>query len=56
MQLARETEQKLEEAEQQCRDLTKSFFAECRPCVKDSCKAFFTSTCRRGYASFTFKV
>ncbi|XP_012708642.2 clusterin-like protein 1 [Fundulus heteroclitus] len=56
MQLARETEQKLEEAERQCRDLTKSFFVECRPCLEDSCKAFFTSTCRRGYASFTFKV
>ncbi|XP_023182511.1 clusterin-like protein 1 isoform X1 [Xiphophorus maculatus] len=56
MQLARETEQKLEEAEQQCRDLTKSFFGECRPCLEDSCKAFFTSTCRRGYASFVFKV
>uniref|UniRef100_A0A3B5QQY8 Clusterin n=1 Tax=Xiphophorus maculatus TaxID=8083 RepID=A0A3B5QQY8_XIPMA len=54
--LARETEQKLEEAEQQCRDLTKSFFGECRPCLEDSCKAFFTSTCRRGYASFVFKV
>ncbi|MED6245607.1 hypothetical protein ATANTOWER_005483 [Ataeniobius toweri] len=56
MQLARETEQKLEEAERQCRDLTKSFFGECRPCLENSCKAFFTSTCRRGYASFTFKV
>ncbi|XP_054893907.1 clusterin-like protein 1 isoform X2 [Poeciliopsis prolifica] len=56
MQLARETEQKLEEAERQCRDLTKSFFGECRPCLEDSCKAFFTSTCRRGYASFVFEV
>ncbi|XP_015232944.1 PREDICTED: clusterin-like protein 1 [Cyprinodon variegatus] len=56
MQLARETEQRLEEAEQQCRDLTKSFFGECRPCLEDSCKAFFTSTCRRGYTSFTLKV
>uniref|UniRef100_A0A3B3Z1J8 Clusterin n=1 Tax=Poecilia mexicana TaxID=48701 RepID=A0A3B3Z1J8_9TELE len=54
--LARETEQKLEEAERQCRDLTKSFFGDCRPCLEDSCKAFFTSTCRRGYASFVFKA
>uniref|UniRef100_A0A3B3VYV7 Clusterin n=1 Tax=Poecilia latipinna TaxID=48699 RepID=A0A3B3VYV7_9TELE len=53
--LARETEQKLEEAERQCQDLTKSFFGDCRPCLEDSCKAFFTSTCRRGYASFVFK-
>ncbi|XP_043961238.1 clusterin-like protein 1 [Gambusia affinis] len=56
MQLAREAEQKLEEAEWQCRDLAKSIFGECRSCLEDSCKAFFTSTCRRGYASFVFKV
>lgn len=56
MQLAKETEQKLEEAEQQCQDLTKSSFGECRPCLEDSCKAFYMSTCRRGFASFAFKV
>ncbi|XP_039473780.1 clusterin-like protein 1 [Oreochromis aureus] len=56
MQLAKETQQKLEEAEQQCQDLTKSSFGECRPCLEDSCKAFYTSTCRRGFASFSFKV
>ncbi|XP_044033050.1 clusterin-like protein 1 isoform X2 [Siniperca chuatsi] len=56
MQLARETEQKLEEAEQRCQDLTKSSFEECRPCLEDTCKAFYTSTCRRGFASFSFKV
>lgn len=56
MQLLKETEQKLEQAEQQCQDLTKSFFGECRPCLEDSCKAFYTSTCRRGFASFSFKV
>ncbi|XP_047423719.1 clusterin-like protein 1 isoform X2 [Mugil cephalus] len=56
MQLAKETEQKLEEAEQQCLDLTKSAFGECRPCLEDSCKAFYTSTCRRGFTSFSFKV
>uniref|UniRef100_A0A3B5AA74 Clusterin n=1 Tax=Stegastes partitus TaxID=144197 RepID=A0A3B5AA74_9TELE len=50
------TEQKLEEAEQRCRDLTKSSFGKCRPCLEDSCKAFYTSTCRRGFASFSFKV
>ncbi|XP_061569544.1 clusterin-like protein 1 [Cololabis saira] len=55
-QLAKETEQKLEEAEQKCRDLTKSSFRRCQPCLEDSCKAFYTSTCRRGYASFSFKV
>ncbi|XP_075936443.1 clusterin-like protein 1 [Anarhichas minor] len=56
MQLVRETEQKLEEAEQQCQYLTKSSFEECQPCLEDTCKAFYTSTCRRGFASFSFKV
>ncbi|XP_033494946.1 clusterin-like protein 1 [Epinephelus lanceolatus] len=56
MLLVRETEQKLEEAERQCQDLTKSSFEECRPCLEDTCKAFYTSTCRRGFASFSFKV
>uniref|UniRef100_A0A3Q1F8B2 Clusterin n=1 Tax=Acanthochromis polyacanthus TaxID=80966 RepID=A0A3Q1F8B2_9TELE len=54
--LAKETKQKLDEAEQKCRDLTKSSFGKCRPCVEESCKAFYTSTCRRGFASFSFKV
>ncbi|XP_028425726.1 clusterin-like protein 1 [Perca flavescens] len=56
MQLVWETEQKLKEADQQCQDLTKSSFDECRPCLEDTCKAFFTSKCRRGFASFSFKV
>nr|XP_046228101.1 clusterin-like protein 1 [Scatophagus argus] len=55
-QLARETEKKLEEAEQQCQDLTRASLEECRPCLEDTCKAFYTSTCRRGFASFSFKV
>ncbi|XP_062297397.1 clusterin-like protein 1 [Scomber scombrus] len=56
MQLARETEQKLKEAEWQCQDLTKSTFEECRPCLEDTCKTFFTSVCRRGFTSFSFQV
>ncbi|XP_069015482.1 clusterin-like protein 1 [Embiotoca jacksoni] len=55
-QLAKETEQKLMEAEQLCQNSTRSFFGECRPCLEDSCKAFYASTCRRGYAAFSFKV
>ncbi|XP_065805022.1 clusterin-like protein 1 [Labrus bergylta] len=55
-QLARETEQKLEEAERQCQDLTKSSFEECRPCLEVACKDFYTSTCRRGFTSFSFKL
>ncbi|KAM7369798.1 hypothetical protein PAMP_011089 [Pampus punctatissimus] len=56
IQLFRETEQKLQEAERQCQDLTKSTFEKCRPCLEDTCKTFFTSECRRGFTSFSFKV
>ncbi|CAJ1082512.1 clusterin-like protein 1 [Xyrichtys novacula] len=56
MQLALETEQRLEEVERQCRDLTKSSFDECRPCLEDTCKDFYASTCRRGFTSFSYKV
>uniref|UniRef100_A0A3B3H902 Clusterin-like protein 1 n=1 Tax=Oryzias latipes TaxID=8090 RepID=A0A3B3H902_ORYLA len=49
-------EHKLEEAEQQCRESTKSSLEECKPCLEDTCKAFYASTCRRGFASFSFKV
>ncbi|XP_029979000.1 clusterin-like protein 1 isoform X2 [Sphaeramia orbicularis] len=56
LKLVMETEQKFEEAELQCQDLTKPHFEECRPCLEDTCKAFYTSTCRRGFASFSFKV
>eukprot|EP00066_Takifugu_rubripes_P017011 XP_011606277.1 PREDICTED: clusterin-like protein 1 [Takifugu rubripes] len=56
MQLVQETQQKLEEAEQQCGDLTKSFFSECQPCLEETCKAFYTSACRRGFMFFSFEV
>ncbi|KAI9516612.1 hypothetical protein NQZ68_013668 [Dissostichus eleginoides] len=55
-QLVWETELKLEDAEQQCQDVTKSSFEECRACLEDACKAFFTTTCRRGFSSFSFKL
>ncbi|XP_061110378.1 clusterin-like protein 1 [Conger conger] len=55
-QLAREVEQKLGEAEQRCQELLKSSWEECRPCLEDVCKAFYTSTCRRGFSSFSYKV
>lgn len=51
-----ETEQKLEQAEQQCEDLTKSIFATCQPCLEETRKAFYTSKCRRGFTLFSFKV
>ncbi|XP_011606307.2 clusterin-like isoform X2 [Takifugu rubripes] len=56
MQLVQETQQKLEEAEQQCGDLTKSFFSECQPCLEETCKAFYTSACRRGFMFFSSEV
>ncbi|XP_034562861.1 clusterin-like protein 1 [Notolabrus celidotus] len=56
MQLALETEQRLEEAERQCQDITKSSFEECQPCLEDTCKDLYTSTCRRGFTSFSLKV
>lgn len=52
MYLARETQQKLKESEQQCQDLTKASFGKCQPCLEDTCKAFYTSMCRCGFASF----
>ncbi|KAM9839718.1 clusterin-like protein 1 [Aulostomus maculatus] len=55
-QLTQEMEQKLGEAEQQCQDLTKSSLEECRPCLEDTCKTFYSSTCRRGFISFSSKV
>ncbi|KAK1885392.1 Clusterin-like protein 1 [Dissostichus eleginoides] len=55
-QLVWETELKLQDAEQQCQDVTKSSFEECRACLEDACKAFFTTTCRRGFSSFSFKL
>uniref|UniRef100_A0A3B5MEC0 Clusterin n=1 Tax=Xiphophorus couchianus TaxID=32473 RepID=A0A3B5MEC0_9TELE len=48
--------EKLEEAEEQCKDSLQSEWEECRPCLEDACKTFYTSTCRRGFASFHSKV
>ncbi|XP_029955761.1 LOW QUALITY PROTEIN: clusterin-like protein 1 [Salarias fasciatus] len=54
--LAKETEGKLKEAEKHCQDLSRSSFEKCRPCLEDSCRGFYTSTCRRGFASFSSKM
>uniref|UniRef100_A0A3Q3WT98 Clusterin n=1 Tax=Mola mola TaxID=94237 RepID=A0A3Q3WT98_MOLML len=48
-QLAKEVTEKLEEAEERCRDSLQSEWEECRPCLEDVCKTFYTSTCRRGF-------
>lgn len=55
-QLAKEVTEKLEEAEEQCRDSLQSEWEQCRPCLEDACKTFYTSTCRRGFATFHTKV
>ncbi|XP_030630456.1 clusterin-like protein 1 [Chanos chanos] len=55
-QMAEEVEQKLDEAEKQCKETLKSSWEECRPCLEDACKDFYTSTCRRGFSSFSSKV
>ncbi|XP_029381410.1 clusterin-like protein 1 [Echeneis naucrates] len=55
-QLAKEVTEKLEEAEEQCKDSLQSEWEECRPCLEDACKTFYTSTCRRGFAIFHTKA
>ncbi|KAJ8352945.1 hypothetical protein AAFF_G00134460, partial [Aldrovandia affinis] len=56
VEMAKEVEEKLGEAEQQCREDLKMSWDECRPCLENACKTFYTSTCRRGFSSFSFKV
>ncbi|XP_035026602.1 clusterin-like protein 1 [Hippoglossus stenolepis] len=55
-QLAKEVTEKLQEAEEQCRDSLQAEWEECRPCLEDACKTFYTSTCRRGFSTFKAKV
>ncbi|XP_077579678.1 clusterin-like protein 1 [Stigmatopora nigra] len=55
-QLAQDVTEKLQEAEDQCRTSLQSEWEECRPCLEDACKTFFTNTCRRGFATFQTKV
>ncbi|KAM3604851.1 uncharacterized protein V6R79_017120 [Siganus canaliculatus] len=55
-QLAKEVTEKLQEAEEQCKDSLQSEWEDCRPCLEDACKTFYTSTCRRGFATFQTKV
>ncbi|KAI3374279.1 hypothetical protein L3Q82_006125 [Scortum barcoo] len=55
-QLTKEVTEKLQEAEEQCKDSLQSEWEQCRPCLEDACKNFYTSTCRRGFATFHAKV
>uniref|UniRef100_A0A8C6WNE2 Clusterin n=1 Tax=Neogobius melanostomus TaxID=47308 RepID=A0A8C6WNE2_9GOBI len=55
-QLALDVTGKLTEAEEHCKDSLQSEWDECRPCLENACKDFYTSTCRRGFATFHNKV
>ncbi|XP_067309704.1 clusterin-like protein 1 [Pseudorasbora parva] len=55
-EIAEDIEKKLNEAEQQCKDSLQSSWEKCRPCLEDTCKNFYTNTCRRGFATFTNKL
>ncbi|KAJ3595589.1 hypothetical protein NHX12_004892 [Muraenolepis orangiensis] len=55
-QLTREVTDRLEKAEEQCRDSLQSEWEQCRPCLEEACKTFYISTCRRGFASFRAKA
>ncbi|KTF74507.1 hypothetical protein cypCar_00032228 [Cyprinus carpio] len=55
-EIAQDVEKKLNEAEQQCKESLKSSWEECRPCLEDTCKNFYTNTCRRGFATFINKL
>uniref|UniRef100_A0A8C5GHU3 Clusterin n=1 Tax=Gouania willdenowi TaxID=441366 RepID=A0A8C5GHU3_GOUWI len=50
-----EVTEKLVEAEEQCKDSLQSEWEECRPCLEDACKTFYTSTCKRGFSAFHAK-
>lgn len=51
-----EVEHKLGEMEKQCRDSVQAFWEECRPCLEEACKNFYTSTCRRSFSAFANRV
>ncbi|XP_054614154.1 clusterin-like protein 1 isoform X2 [Dunckerocampus dactyliophorus] len=55
-QLAQDVSEKLQEAEEHCRTSLQSEWDQCRPCLEEACKTFFSTTCRRGFATFKTKV
>ncbi|XP_026142747.1 clusterin-like protein 1 [Carassius auratus] len=55
-EITQDIEKKLNEAEQQCKESLKSSWEECRPCLEETCKNFYTNTCRSGFATFTNKL
>ncbi|XP_029971915.1 clusterin-like protein 1 [Salarias fasciatus] len=55
-QLARDVTEKLQEAEEACKHSLQAEWEQCRPCLEDACKSFYTSACRRRFAAFHAKV
>ncbi|XP_058486274.1 clusterin-like protein 1 [Solea solea] len=55
-QLLKEVTERLQEAEEQCKDSLQAEWEQCRPCLEDACKTFYTTKCRRGFAAFHAKV
>nr|XP_057929674.1 clusterin-like protein 1 [Doryrhamphus excisus] len=55
-ELAQDVSVKLQEAEEHCRTSLQSEWDRCRPCLEEACKAFFSTTCRRGFSTFQTKV
>nr|XP_055059905.1 clusterin-like protein 1 [Misgurnus anguillicaudatus] len=55
-EIAQEVEKKLTEAEEQCKVSFMSSWEECRFCLEDTCKNFYSNTCRRGFTTFTNKL
>ncbi|CAN9502669.1 unnamed protein product [Ophioblennius macclurei] len=55
-QTAQDVTEKLQEAEEACRRSLQAEWEQCRPCLEDACKTFYTSTCRRRFSAFHAKV
>uniref|UniRef100_A0A4W3J8P2 Clusterin n=1 Tax=Callorhinchus milii TaxID=7868 RepID=A0A4W3J8P2_CALMI len=56
LQRARDVEQRLEKEEDTCQASLQSAWEDCKPCLEDACKTFYTTTCRRGFSIFTSRV
>ncbi|XP_034039086.1 clusterin-like protein 1 [Thalassophryne amazonica] len=56
VELAQEVTEKLRYAEEQCKESLQAKWEECRPCLEDACRTFYTSNCRRGFSAFHAKV
>ncbi|XP_007899164.1 clusterin-like protein 1 [Callorhinchus milii] len=56
LQRARDVEQRLEKEEDTCQASLQSAWEDCKPCLEDACKTFYTTTCRRGFSIFTSRI